>query len=383
MSAAWGICCGITRRIFVGDAMTQVGEAVAIGMVDSDETECPFDHDNPEPPEVENDLIGVGSTLARRMKGGKSTHLYALFKPTTNLDPVLDPRHQSDPKHVFFNKAKVVKVPIKQVPSLSGQPDSVTHFYPVTCAAHHCIPAQESLKRSKLLAFMVDKNNPEDLKEGKSTIQYSNGLVWADVGYDVNGLENGVYLPGNYAVGGGRGGMKVWEGDDGNEDDDDEDGFDESESDDFMSEDPIDDGEPSSNLLTGALYDVSHNNRKFRYVIQAMQKTPGQFHDRHEDYSDFVLEVLNKIYDNYNLLHQRHIIETTCEECKKKAEKIKELGIPTPFGLAKRLNSTSNVLRGHLIGPKWPPNVYTSKWVKEYLQKFKSQNGKRKRSDDD
>jgi hypothetical protein len=115
--------------------MTELGEAVAIGMVSDDETECPFDHENPKPPDVDNDLIGNGGTLGRRMKGGKSTHLYKPYKPTKDLDPVVDPRHNSD--HVFFNKAKVVKIPIKQESPPPGQPDIVTHLYPVTCAAHH------------------------------------------------------------------------------------------------------------------------------------------------------------------------------------------------------------------------------------------------------
>jgi hypothetical protein len=362
----------------VGDDMTQLGEPVAIGMVDTDDTKCPFDHDSPDPPKVDNDLIGIGSTLVRRMKSGKSTLLYKLYKPTNDFDSVLAP--QSRPGHAFYNKAKVVKVPIKQISASSDQADTVIHLYPVTCAAHHCIPAQESLKRSKLLDFMIDKNNPDKLKDGKSTFEQK-GIVWADVGYDVNGSENGVYLPGNYAVGGGRGGMKVWEGADDNEDDDEEDGSEEGENFDALTENPINDDAPASNLLTGELYDVSKNNRKWRYVIQAMMKTPGQFHDRHEDYSDFVLEVLNKIYDNYNLLHQRHIVELTCPECKKRAKKIEDFGIPTPFGLAKRLNGVSNVMRNHLNGSRWPPNVYTSKWVKEYLSHLPSQASKKRQAE--
>lgn len=359
--------------------MTQLGEPVAIGMVDSNETECPFDHENPEPPTVKNDLIGVGGTLARRLKAGASTHLYEKFK--TTIDPVSDPRDREE--HPFKDKARVVQVPIKVPNPVTGKLDTVIHHYPVTCAAHHCIPAQESLKRSKLLVFMVKKGDPEPLKEGKSTIQYSDGRVWADVGYDVNGGENGVWLPGNYAVGGGRGGMRVWTGADDNEDDDENpDEIDGGAS--PLSDMAIDDGS-DSNLLTGEIYDISPNNRKWRYVIQAMAKAPGQFHDRHEDYSDFVVEVLNKIFDNYCLFLDSTLTEPICPKCKERTDKIKEKGIPTPFGLVKRLNALSGTLRGHLQGPRWPPNVYTSKWVKNYLARIIAQGkkGKRPREDEE
>lgn len=345
--------------------MTQLGEPVAVGDIKDNESDCPFDHTEPEPPVVKNDLIGVGSTLARRMKGGKSTLLYEPF--VTTVDEILDPRHRQG--HPFEgtgkHRAKPVKVPIEVSNPKKGKPAVVVHLFPVTCAAHHCIPAQESLKHSKLLAYMVDKNTPEDLKDGKSTITFGDGRVWADVGYDVNGAENGVYLPGNYAVGGGRGGMKVWEGADDNEDDDDEEP--DVDVDDMMTDEPIDDGEPQSNVLTGELYDVAGSTRKWRYVRQAMKLAPGQFHDRHEDYSAFVLQVLEKIFANYKKLEERHIGEKKCKECKKKADKFKSLGIPTPFGLAPRLNGVSAWMRGHLSGKQWPPNLYTSKWVQNYL----------------
>ncbi|MFO1267200.1 MAG: hypothetical protein U1F67_10775 [Rubrivivax sp.] len=341
--------------------MTQLGESVTVGMIDDNESPCPFDHTEPEPPAVDNDLIGIGSTLARRMKGGKSTLLYEPM--VRKVEEVLDPRHREG--HEFKDKARVVKVPIAVRSPKKGQPDTVLHAYPVTCAAHHCIPAQESLKHSKLLAYMVKKGSTEKLKDGKQTIDFSDGRVWADVGYDVNGAENGVYLPGNYAVGGGRGGMRVWEGADDNEDDDDEEP--EVDAADMMSDDAIDDGQPKSNMLTGELYDVSSSNRKWRYVRQAMRKAPGQFHDRHEDYSAFVLEVLEKIFANYKKLEEKHIDQQKCKECKKKTDKIAELGLPTPFGLATRLNGVSGKMRGHLSGPQWPPNVYTSKWAKNYL----------------
>ena len=170
--------------------MTQLGESVTVGMIDDNESPCPFDHTEPEPPAVDNDLIGIGSTLARRMKGGKSTLLYEPM--VRKVEEVLDPRHREG--HEFKDKARVVKVPIAVRSPKKGQPDTVLHAYPVTCAAHHCIPAQESLKHSKLLAYMVKKGSTEKLKDGKQfTIKDNNGNL---ISYNSNyGQPTAYQLP--------------------------------------------------------------------------------------------------------------------------------------------------------------------------------------------
>lgn len=331
--------------------MTQVGEGVDVGLIDEDEETCPFDHESLKPPQVENKLIGNGSTLAKRMKAGSSTHLYDPLRETQ--PKVLNPR---DTDHCFKNKAKVVE--IEDIDTATGEVH--VHNYPVTCAAHHLVPAQESLKESPLLAYMVKKGDSEDIKDGS----FGDGLVWADVGYDVNGTENGVYLPGSYAVGGGRGGMGVWTENDDHPDREDED----------ATEVP----DPKSNLLTGALNQISDDNRKWQYVSQAVALTPGQFHDRHQDYSDFVAEVLEKIFLNYETLKEVYLEDQACPDCKKRTQDIKKLGIPTPFGMVARLNGASRRLAGHLGGKVWTRNIYTSKWGRAYMEHVRSK--KRKRS---
>ncbi len=323
--------------------MTQLGESVAIGIIDVDETLCPFDHENPEPPSVKNDLIGNGGTLGRRMKSGDSTHLYEPLR--TKQTPVMNPREI--PTHPFFAKARVVSITATDASAGTMH----VHTYPVTCAAHHLIPAQESLKESPLLAYMVKKGDAEPVKGGT----YSAGRVWADVGYDVNGSENGVNLPGSYAVGGGRGGLGLWTGNDDNPD--------------LEDEDPADLGaDPSSNLLTGKLNEVSDTNRKWLYVSQAVQLAPGQFHDRHQDYSAFIQDVLQQIHANYVLLERKQIGESACGKCKDKASKIAEAGIPTPMGLVMRLNGVARRMTAFLGGAAWRPNIYTSKWGRAYMK---------------
>lgn len=358
--------------------MTEVVEGVAIGMVNEDETKCPFDHETPTPPKVDNDLIGVGGTLARKMKNGSSTHLYSKLRK--DQSPVLNPRNI--PGHALYKKGSRKPRPVL----LNIRKDTTSklyqHAYPVTCAAHHCIPAQESLKRSQLLEFMVKKGDSEDLKDDS----FSNGVVWADVGYDVNGVENGVFLPGNYAVGGGRGGMGVWEGDDSNEDDDVE--YPDDVSDDVDLNEgavdamdgladggPIIDSAPSSNRLNGTNFQADPNNRKWRYVSLAMKLTRAQFHDRHEYYSDYVLAHLEKIYANYLLLKEKQVDEKNCPDCKEKAKKIKDLGVPTPFGLVARLNGLSASLRGYLSGGRWSDKLYTSNWVLAHVRNRQGSGG--------
>lgn len=334
--------------------MTQVGEPIAIGLVDDDETKCPFDHSPGKPPTVENKLVGNGTTLASRMKAGASTHLYAPLRE--KKDSIKSPK--DTPTHALARGKKPVE--IETIDFSTGEVH--THQYPVTCAAHHLVPAQESLKGSPLLAFMVKKGDSEQLKD----TTYGDGIVWADVGYDVNGTENGVYLPGSYAVGGGRGGMGVWAENDDHPDREDE--------------DATDVPDPASNLLTGALNEISDDNRKWQYVSQSVQLAPGQFHDRHQAYSEFIAQVLEKIALNYEALRKQKVVEKKCPDCKKRADEIKEQGVPTPFGLVARLNGVSGRMSGHLNGSKWTANIYTSKWGKAFMDSVGSRKRKRRGS---
>ncbi len=360
--------------------MTQLGELVQIGFVNADEIKCPFDHEAEKPPNVSNDFVGVGKTLGANMKSASSTFLYEKLRKVQQLDPVLNPR--DDPAHALYRKGVRKPRPITLWVRKSGSEPAKPHGYTLTCAAHHCIPAQESLKHSQLLEYMVKKGGKENIKDGDSIKQFSNGVVWSDVGYDVNGLENGVYLPGNYAVGGGIGGMGVWEGSDDNDQEEDETPASsiapldiEGTSVDVPSsipgiDDPIVDSAPSSNRLDGVNYVIDKNSRKWRYVQKAMVVAGGQFHDRHEEYSGHVLSRLQKIYNNYVLLEED--AQLSCPDCQKRAKKIKEFGMPTPYGLVARLNGMSKYLRGYLTGSRWSPLLYTSKWVCNYVNGQKS-----------
>ncbi len=334
--------------------MSQIGEPVLPGMLDPDEEKCPFDHTEVKPPTVDNDLIGVGTKLANKLKSAQGTLLYDPIKMNYPVAKVMNPK--DDSAHAFYQKKKVVKI------EASEGTKKYEHFYPVTCAAHHLIPAQESLKESRLLAYMCKKGDTEKLK-GKD---YTKGLVWSDLGYDVNGSQNGVFLPGSYAVGGGRGGMKVWTGGDMS---DEADWAENDDTDEDKPEEDVQATDATSNLLTGPLNVISDHNRKWQYVKQSVEKCPGQFHDRHVDYSTKVVQgVLKKMFENYESLNTEMIDNEKCPDCKKRKEDIQKFGIPTPYGLAVRLNKASDKLKNYLNGTTWRINVFTSKWGQAFME---------------
>jgi hypothetical protein len=334
-------------------------------MVDFDVTSCPFDHDEPEPPTVVNDLVGVGTKLATKMKNGTGTHLYEKIKANFKPDKIENPRNVAT--HPFYNKKRCVEITASFDSDPASSPTSgmkrkaseleITHTYPVTCAAHHVIPAQESLKGSPLLTFMCKKGFEETLKDET----YSDGIVWSGVGYDVNGNQNGIFLPGSYAVGGGRGGMNVWADNTDEDEDEPEDAGDKV-------------ADPQSNELTGNLYEIKAQNRKWLYVKQAVKLCPGQFHDRHVEFSKFIQEILEKIFENHRALKKSMLDVGACDRCKQRAELIKKHGIPAPYGLVQRLNSVSKRVMTFLDGKTWKRNIYTSGWGNAYMDAVLARN---------
>lgn len=308
--------------------MTELAETVAVGVMKESTSDCPLDHASTKITS-KNQFKGDGGTLGDNMKSGTSAILY---------EP---------------NKSK--KTPKDPYPVLKGVEDwpieIEEHFYPVTCAAHHLIPAQAALKKAKSLHdWMVYTHEPEPV--GGSGGSPAKGLVWADVGYDVNGVENGVWLPGNYAVGGGKGGTGEWTSV--------ASAFPDSE-DASAPPTPEKPASKASRKLTGLRHTFSDDeNRKTQYVLQTTQLYGAQFHDSHEDYSRFVTDVLNKLGTMYE--DRRVKQQYSCSKCEERYKKIQDEGIPTPFGLAHKLNGVSRRMRGYLVGKRGHAVVYTSTW---------------------
>lgn len=308
--------------------MTELVEGIAFGTVSSGDWECPFDHDRPPERDdsIDNDLIGIGSTLGENMEAGKSTLQYP-------------------------GAAKADKTPY---PELDDYPIEIGEWcYAVTYAAHHLIPAQASLREAPgLLKYMISKHVAQPLKKKGSR----KGRLWSDIGYDVNGAQNGVWLPGSYGVSGSDG---FWTSSPSAKDDDDEAAAAERRRAASSAR-----RSPGASALHGVRHEIDPKNKKWQYVDQATRLCTSQFHDSHKPYSDLVLKALTKLGVAYRNAERRFIKESACDKCKNRMQGREDKGLPPPFGLARRLNGVSKRLKGYLTGCRGHESVYTSRWGK-------------------
>ena len=192
----------------------------------------------------------------------------------------------------------------KLATALGGKPGDKTisvsgESYPVSVAAHHLIPGNASLKNSQL--FLSDK------------YLWKDGKVNGNIGYNVNALTNGVWLPGNYAV-------RPWS--------------------------PL----PEAFQLT--------------YAWTGIQAWNAQFHDAHEAYSNFVIKILDTIFDKLEMTEDA----AWCPEAKKKEDAKPDERSPL-YPLVGRLNTVSSRMRRMLVAPSsaWKKNVWTSRFSLLYM----------------
>lgn len=303
--------------------MTQVGELMNVVAGMDEKWECPFSHD-PVQNDHDNDFAGDGGTLGDRLKAGQSTSRNSQYGGGVVLDSEPDPREQ---KGHPLNKADN-PLPVNLIWNDLPRP------WPVTCAAHHLIPSGDALAKTGLLEWLIKKGTTAEAGTKTGSLKSVNGKVDNNVGYDVNGAENGVWLPGPYAMRG------IWTT--------------------FTAEtEPEDDPGGAGGGGEGP---TETHPAQFEYAVVAMRKAKAQFHDAHRPYSKFVLDALNLL-----AARMREITETA--ECEKCRDKIKNSGPPAPYSLILRLNGVSKRLRGHLEGGPtgWTQHLWTSKWALEYM----------------
>lgn len=180
--------------------------------------------------------------------------------------------------------------------------------YEVSTAAHHLIPGNASLKNSDLF-----NSNKYLWKDGK---------VNGNIGYNINSSPNGVWLPGNYA-------FRPWGS-----------------------------GGAAFTTKTGLGPDV--------YAFAAIEAWAAQFHDAHEDYSTFVTDALDKIFQK---LEKSESI--WCPKAKKEDENDPEKRKPL-YILVNRLNTVSARMRKMLVFPtsNWKKNIWTSRFSLQYINKL-------------
>jgi hypothetical protein len=370
----------------------EIGELVTVPIPSVDATEeCPFSHEKPNPQE-KNELGGIGSTLGDNMAAGRGIHK---TKPPSGGDFTVgdkecDPRDRTGAEKITHIYIKVNDETV----ALQGSPLP----YPLTCAAHHLIPAQESLKGHKILKFMCKDGEDQDFRSagGKDPAPVAGSVVWGNVAYNVNGCHNGVWLPGNYAVGAGIGAVEVWKA---RASDQRSTYSDQEAADNWvraldmgpdvwqpLSIDPKEKEGPQPGALASALasaalpefmlsgrnYHISPGNPKWGYVKAAMDAVGGQFHDRHEPYSTEVQKYLKKIAESYEQMFDRSIKkEGGCQKCKdaERPDGAKDSLVGPPYDIVGRLLIASNFFK-RFVGSKiiTARNIYTSKWVLAWLQ---------------
>jgi hypothetical protein len=278
----------------------EIGEQVAVGGLPEElEIECPFKEDGPldvmeEGESIANDDIAtdeqannagaLGTNLTFGKQGRKRTVEGPCPPPA---EPPLRPRLDT-PR----TGAKVF------VPGADGIEDQE---FPFVVAAHHCIPGEASLAPSDLKDLMTKT------KEGTVFVGGKQRTIKNHVGYNVNGAHNGVWLPGNYAIRAANKPLeKLW-----------------------------------SKLESKA-------NWCMNYVAAVSARAGGQFHDSHEEYSEAVKKLLNKIHEVVTL-HECHL-------CEEKTE------VPPPYPVKLRLYALSEYFRSQLNGSprKWRQPWFSS-----------------------
>jgi hypothetical protein len=154
----------------------------------------------------------------------------------------------------------------------------------------------------------------------KSSVTSRGGKTYeirVNIGYNVNGAHNGVWLPGNYAI---------------------------------RAANPV-------NPLKKNWGDVSDADFKTKYMVAAMRKVGGkQFHDAHPDYNAAVRDTLDKI----SVALFSHL--DTCEECKGNSDG----KINPPYRMKKLLYARSAYLKTLCVGgpSSWKGSYFTSSPLK-------------------
>jgi hypothetical protein len=320
--------------------MTELVELVHIGIVDEKKLECPFHEKSHKCDDsVENKITdGNAETLGERLADGEpgSSTVKRTDKPYINYKM---PEKSADPDKIPPNK-RLVKIFIHDE----------TLLYPVAYSAHHLIPAKESMKPVASLHKFIDS---------------SEGKICCNLGYDINGNENGVWLPGLHAV--NSKGIGKWGSAD--EECPDEESVRtgakqiETGKKDFL---PLDGPRPADANPSEVFSD---DNMKWLYVQAAMQFDPGdgnsprQFHDRHPTYSQQVegkLTAMAKLLEHlYGLQNDANL--PGCPDCKKSRQQTSKP--PPPARLLSWLNNLSRWCRdGKLLGHTEDTLYYTSSW---------------------
>lgn len=368
----------------------ELGELVSVAIPGQDsEADCPFSHEKPNPSE-KNELGGIGTKLGDNLSAGKGVHTSKppLGGDFTQCTVEPDPRRGKPPLLCVLIKVKGQTITINGKKPLP---------YPLTCAAHHLVPAQEALKGNPILKYMCKDGESQDFRSsgGPDPAAVPGAKVWGNVAYNVNGGQNGVWLPGNYAVGAGAGGVGIWKSG-GNKHTTLSNEQEETWArtldlgpDEWRQNyiDPVEEEGPQPGaaataattsarpvfLLAGTNYHIDDNNPKWAYVKAAMDSAGGLFHDRHKSYSDEVATYLKKIAEAYAAMYDRSTDpKTKCKKCEdaERPDGASASLVGPPYGIVSRLVVSANFFKKYVKSQSvTAKNIYTSKWVLAWMEK--------------
>ncbi|WP_395700743.1 AHH domain-containing protein [Aquabacterium sp.] len=315
--------------------MTQLGEMVKAGFVDDFDVDCPFHEKKHTCDGTKNNYqAGDAKTLGENLDDGSAGTSTVQRDAASPDNTYRSPEKFVDPDEAYDEETREVQI-------VAGNDNCI---YPVAYSAHHLIPAKESLKRATKLHKFIDK--------GK-------GAICCNLGYDVDGNENGVWLPGLHAV--NSKGLNLWGAASTDLPDDEEVGrkaVKRAELEDRKTKwtySPLDGPKPSDGPAAFA-----STNMKWMYVQAAMNFAPvgkRQFHDRHPDYSGKVCEHLEDVATVLEGLLGLGGVEPSCKKCKDAKGK----PVP-PIALLGMLNGSSRWFRGKLVGTTRDSVYYTSSW---------------------
>ena len=122
---------------------------------------------------------------------------------------------------------------------------------------------------------------------------------------------------------------------------------------------------------SGDLCTPMPSNTCWQYVKGAIHAGKGQFHDRHEPYSDLVIQLLNALSQDLQRFEDK-VFDLECDQCKERMEHFSAdgAGIPNDYELVTKLNKLSSKFMAYLNATGWNKTVYTSKWMKAYMDQF-------------
>jgi hypothetical protein len=289
--------------------VTQVGEAIKESRLDVKVGKCPFKRPpDPEDPAPEDEDYAwddrVTMLTAQENDGGKLGRNVVNGSPgagkTWNVLGADPNRWRHQEPQVDTARAKERGESTQEV-IVGGKP------FPYTVAAHHLIPGNASLYESRLFKCYMQRGGKVDLMTrdaGMVTFEVSH-----NIGYNVNGSHNGVWLGGSYAIVAGgkhRKGLP-WE------------------------------------VLNSPAGDIAWC---FEYMAVVAKKTGGQFHDSHATYNKNALKVLNKASIRLND-HQ-----VKCRDCKRDKK------VPPPYPIKAKLHNLSEYLRNRTQAApaSWAPS---------------------------